>query len=286
MTAAGALLVWFIGIERSAPEPVIPLWLFRNRIVALSMIIGFLAGVGMFGAISFVPLFAQGSRGVSATAAGSFLTPLMLAWVTASVVGGRLLIRVGARPLVVTGLLLMIIGFGGLTMATRATPTSLLLAELGVIGAGLGLTMLTLLIAVQHAVPRSQLGITTSLNQFFRSIGGAIGVALLGAVLASSLAASLHRQLPAEQAAKLTENPSALVDRHAQLATEPRVLAILQESLGRSIRSVFVASGIVCAIALIFAFMLPRGGPIEREERGEEMVMAEMTVIDPEHEPS
>ncbi|HUP50134.1 MAG TPA: MFS transporter, partial [Thermoanaerobaculia bacterium] len=98
-----ALLAWFIRIERRSAEPVVPLELFRNRIVALAMIIGFLAGVAMFGAISFVPLFAQGSRGVSATAAGSFLTPLMLSWVTASVVGGRMLIRLGWRPLVVSG---------------------------------------------------------------------------------------------------------------------------------------------------------------------------------------
>lgn len=281
-----ALLGWFVHIERGAAEPVVPLALFRNRVVALALVIGFLAGVAMFGAISFVPLFAQGSRGVSATAGGSFLTPLMLAWVSASVVGGRLLIRVGSRPVVIAGLVLMIIGFGGLTVATRATSTTLLLAELAIIGVGLGFTMLTLLIAVQHAVPRQQLGIATSLNQFFRSIGGAIGVALLGAVLSTSLAAHLHRQLPREQAAALTEDPSALVDRRAQLAVPPEVLDVLQESLARSIRAVFITSGIVCAIALLFALMLPRGRPVTAERKeGEQLVMAEMTVIDAEHEP-
>ncbi|HEX6178006.1 MAG TPA: MDR family MFS transporter, partial [Thermoanaerobaculia bacterium] len=263
-----AMIAWFLRIERRAAEPVIPLVLFRNRVVSLSMIIGFLAGVAMFGAISFVPLFAQGSRGVSATAAGSFLTPLMLAWVSASIVGGRLLIRLGSRPLVVAGLVSMIAGFAGLTIATRHTPTIVLLIELGIIGVGLGLTMLTLLIAVQHAVPRQQLGIATSLNQFFRSIGGAIGVALLGAVLASSLSAHLHRELPAQQAGALTQNPSALVDREAQLAVEPRVLDVLQESLARSIRAVFITSGVVCVIALFFALMLPRGRHVDQEEEG------------------
>lgn len=280
---SSALLLWFIRIERHATEPVVPLELFRNRIVALAMIIGFLAGVGMFGAISFVPLFAQGTRGMSATAAGSFLTPLMLAWVSASIVGGRLLIRLGSRPLVISGLLLMVSGFAGLTAATRQTPNWLLLVELAVIGAGLGLTMLTLLIAVQHAVPRHQLGIATSLNQFFRSIGGAMGVALLGAVMTAGLASNLRRELPAAQAAALTENPSALVSPEAQRRIEPRGLAALQSSLGYSIRNVFLASGAMTALALLFALMLPAGRPLTAEERGEELVMSEMTVVDAEH---
>ena len=290
--AVMALFAWFIRIERAAPEPVVPLDLFRNRVVALAMIIGFLAGIAMFGAISFVPLFAQGSRGVSATMAGSFLTPLMLAWVIASVIGGRLLIRLGWRPLVVTGLSLMVLGFAGLTAATRETSTLVLMIELTVIGAGLGLSMLTLLIAVQHAVPRHQLGIATSLNQFFRSIGGAMGVALLGAVLTSGLAANLRREasgpdpaLSLQQAAALAENPSALVSREAQTSVAPAALDALQDSLARSIRSVFVASGIVSLLALGFAFLLPRGRPVTAAEDGEKFVMAEMTRLDPKNEP-
>ena len=269
-----ALIFWFLRVERRAAEPVIPLVLFRNKVVSLSMIIGFLAGIAMFGAISFVPLFAQGSRGVSATAAGSFLTPLMLAWVSASVVGGRLLIRLGSRPLVLAGLSLLVIGFGGLTLSSRQTPTFVLIVWLTVIGVGLGLTMLTLLIAVQHAVPRSQLGIATSLNQFFRSIGGAIGVALLGAVLTSGLAANLHDNpaLTEQQATELSENPNALVSHDAQLSIPPKALAALQESLAKSIRSVFLASLIVCAIALVFALFLPRGAHITSENEGEKLV--------------
>ncbi len=280
-----ALLVWFVRIERKAPEPVVPLELFRNRVVSVAMIIGFLAGVAMFGAISFVPLFAQGARGATATQAGSFLTPLMLAWVSASIVGGRLLIRLGSRPLVIAGLVLLTLGFAGLTMATRQTPRLILMIDLIVIGVGLGLTMLTLLIAVQHAVPRDQLGIATSLNQFFRSIGGAMGVAVLGAVMTAGLTANLRRELPPRQAAALAENPSALVSPEARGSVTPRVLLILQTALGRSIRNVFAASGILAALALAFAFLLPPGRPSHADQHGEQFVMAEMTVMDAEHEP-
>ena len=297
--AVTVMIVWFIRIERRAAEPIIPLEMFRNRVVMIAMIRGFLAGVAMFGAISFVPLFAQGARGATATAAGSTLTPLMLAWVSASIVGGRLLIRVGTRPIVIGGHIALIIGFAGLTLANRNTPLALLLAELAVIGIGLGLTMLTLLIAVQHAVPKQQLGIATSLNQFFRSIGGAMGVALLGAVLTSGLAANLNRAANArgapitrQQAEDLAENPSALVSPEAQAAIPPQSLTLLQDSLARAMRSVFAASGIMCVISLIFAFMLPAGGPIATpkskpmmQEDGETFVMAEMTMMDAEHEP-
>lgn len=295
-----ALMIWFVRIERRAPEPVIPLDLFRNRIVTIALIVGFLAGVAMFGAISFLPLYAQGTRGVSATAAGSFLTPLLLSWVAASIVGGRLLIRLGSRPLVLAGLVSMIVGFGGLTAATRQTPIVWLIVDLVVVGAGLGLTMLTLLIAVQHAVPRSQLGIATSLNQFFRSIGGAIGVALLGAVLYSGLAANLTRAasqsnaaLSRQEAVRLAENPSALVMPEARAAISPRVLATLQDAMAKSIRSVFATSAAVCIVGLAAAFFLPPGRiapspPAEgtrMNEDGETFVMAEMAVIDAENEP-
>jgi EmrB/QacA subfamily drug resistance transporter len=286
-----ALVVWFIRIERHAPEPVVPLELFSNRVVALAMVIGFLAGVAMFGAISFIPLYAQGARGVSATVAGTFLTPLLLAWVIASIIGGRLLIRLGSKPLVLAGLIAMVAGFAGLSLSTRLTPMSVLVAELIVIGMGLGLTMLTLLISVQHAEPKSQLGIATSLNQFFRSIGGAMGVALLGAVLTSGLAANLRRAASApnapitmEQAASLSANPTALVDVHARAEIGPAALVVLQESLGRSIRSVFFANTLMVVIALLCGFLLPQTRPAAEDE-GERMVMAEMTVIDSENEP-
>jgi len=285
------LLIWFLRIERKAKEPIIPLALFRNRVVAISMIIGFLAGVAMFGAISFVPLFAQGALGASATTAGSFLMPLMLAWVSASIVGGRLLIRVGARPVVIAGLMTMVAGFTGLSLATEQTRQAVLMVELTVIGIGLGLTMLTLLIAVQHAVPRDQLGIATSLNQFFRSIGGAMGVALLGALLTTGLAVNLRRvstgpdaALSSAQAGQLTRNPGALVSSEARAALGSRGTGALQQSMARAIRAVFVGSGAVSLLALFFAFFLPRDRP-GGEEDGEKFVMAEMTVMDAEDEP-
>jgi EmrB/QacA subfamily drug resistance transporter len=261
---------WFIGIEKRAKDPVVPLTLFRNRVVAVAVGVGFLAGIAMFAAITFVPLLAQGVLGTTATQAGSFLTPLMLSWVLMSVVGGRLLIRFGTRVLVLTGLALMLCGFIALATFTRLTPRPLLIVELICIGAGLGLVMLTLLIAAQHSVPREQLGITTSLNQFSRSIGGAIGVAILGALLASGLA-------------QFSQDPNALVNPEARAHLKPAELRQLQGALEGTLRNIFAASAVAVALAFLGALALP-GGKMT-ESHSERMVMAEMTIIDAEHEP-
>ena len=264
------LVIWFLRIERKAKDPVVPLALFRNRVVAVAVGVGFLAGIAMFAAITFVPLLAQGVLGATATEAGTFLTPLMLSWVGISVIGGRLLIRFGARVLVVIGLLFMLAGFIALAMFTPATPRPVMMGELILIGAGLGLVMLTLLIASQHSVERHQLGITTSLNQFSRSIGGAIGVAILGAMLSAGLAAH-------------STNPNALVNAEARAQIAPAELEELRDALQGTLRNIFIASAAMVALALVGAFQLPSGG--FGDTHGERMVMAEMTTIDPENEP-
>jgi EmrB/QacA subfamily drug resistance transporter len=285
-----AMLAGFVWIERRAKDPVVPLELFRNRVVTISIVVGFLAGIAMFGAITFIPLMAQGVLGATATQAGTFLTPLMLAWVISSIFCGRLLLRYGSRPLVVAGLIMLAIGLGAMATFTRTTPRPLLVAELILAGTGLGFTMLTLLIAAQHSVPRDQLGITTSLNQFSRSIGGAIGVAILGALMVAGLSANLFRAasrpgspITREQAKRMSENPQALVSEDARTAIGPRAVIVLQDSLARSLRTLFAVCTVVTLIALGFAFALPPGKV--GKPAGEGGVMAEMTTLDADHEP-
>lgn len=264
------LFIAFIRVEKRAADPIVPLVLFRNPIVTTAIVIGFLAGIAMFAAITFVPLMAQGVFGASATAAGSFLTPLMLAWVLSSIIGGRLLMRLGSRTLVLTGLVFLLGGFAALATFSRTTPRWQMIVELIFIGAGLGLTMLTLLIASQHAVPREQLGITTSLNQFSRSIGGALGVALLGALLSAGLAAYSH-------------DPNALVNPEARAAIAPEELRALQGALERTLRTIFWTCTAVVGLAIVAAFRIPAGKVGEAD--GERMVMAEMSTLDAKTEP-
>lgn len=225
--ALGALFVWH---ERRTPEPIMPLDLLADRHVGSSTLTGFLTAVSMFGVLSFVPLFVQAALGATATQAGSALTPLLLGWVTMSFITARVLPKVGFRTMAVAGSACLSIGFIGLLRVGPGSSLTELFVWLGVMGVGMGMTMLTLLLAQQSAVSRDRLGIATSLGQFSRSIGGAVGVALMGAVMAASLAG----------------RPEA--------AVTPALVAV-------AVHRAFVAGAVVSVVALLSAFLVPAGFP-------------------------
>jgi EmrB/QacA subfamily drug resistance transporter len=188
---AAVALVVFVPIEHRAAEPVVPIGLFANRMVLAAAVTGFLAGMAMFGAISFVPLFVQAVAGSSATGAGFVLTPFVLGWVALSIVSARLVLRVGYRVLVVAGMTCLA---GAFLLFARWSPTltpAEAMRDVLLGGVGMGLTMVPMLLAVQSTVPRADLGSATSVTQFFRTVGGTVGLSLMGTVMASRLDAGL-----------------------------------------------------------------------------------------------
>jgi EmrB/QacA subfamily drug resistance transporter len=184
-TMALASIVVFVYVERAAADPIVPLGLFRNRTVAVATTVGFLAGMALFGAVAFIPLLTQLTTGGSATSAGQLLTPLYIMWVLASIVVARLLLRIGARAAAVAGTAALFVSFAALPWLAAGSSRAWVIADMALMGAGLGFAMLSLLLAVQHSVPRSELGLATSLNMFARSIGGGVGVAIMGAIFAA-----------------------------------------------------------------------------------------------------
>ena len=292
VVVSGMLLVLFVRVERTAADPLIPFGLFHDRTVLIAVIAGFLGGVAMFGAISFIPLFSQGALGFTATEAGSLLTPLMLSWVTMSVVGGRLMLKLGYRSITIFGFAVLTVAFILLALFQRDTPSWLLYPNLVLIGMGLGLTMLTLLIAVQQAVEREKLGIATSLNQFSRSIGGALGVALLGAILTAGLGSQLHRVAEMEgsgftheQAEAFASNPDAIIEPSAKASLAPETLAVLQQAMAAAIHPVFWAGALMSFLAMIIVLFLPKPVSAVGEVDGERLVMAEQTNINARNQP-
>jgi EmrB/QacA subfamily drug resistance transporter len=292
--ASAILLAIFLFVEKRAVDPIIPLDLFRNKTIAIAIPAGFLGGVAMFGAISFIPLFAQGSLGFSATAAGSLLTPLMLAWVSMSIIGGRLMLRVGYRIITIIGYSALTLGFILLALFDRDTNIAWLYMDLIIIGTGLGLSMLTLLIAVQQAVEKPKLGVATSLNQFSRAIGGAIGVAVMGAILSASLASELQKAaaetgtMTVAEAAEFAANPNALIEPTAKASVSPETLDVLQTGLARAIHPVFWAGALMAGLGLLVVLFLPKEkGPSEEETNvdGERLIMAEQTTINARNQP-
>jgi EmrB/QacA subfamily drug resistance transporter len=184
LTVAVIALAVFLRVERRVREPIVPLRLFGNRVVLAAATTGFLAGMAMFGAISFVPLFLQAVSGMSATAAGTVLIPFVFGWVLMSVVSARLVLRIGYRLVVVTGMVFLTVAFLLLSRWSATLTTVAAMRDATIGGVGMGLTMVPMLIAVQSAVERADLGAATSMIQFFRTVGGAIGLAVMGAVMA------------------------------------------------------------------------------------------------------
>jgi EmrB/QacA subfamily drug resistance transporter len=296
MLAFGAL---FVRAERKAREPILPFSLFRNRLLLVASIINFLIGTAMFGALTFVPLFVQGALGGTATEAGSVLTPFLLGWVILSVIGGRVMLRVGYRPTVITGLIFVSVAFVVLATFGQETHRAWLLGDVALAGSGIGLVALILLITSQNSVSREELGIATSLNQFFRLIGGAVGVAVLGTVLTVGLSAQLSdiqqsSGLPREQVASLVQNPSALVEPSARAALPQALLVALKTGLAHALHNVFILGAVFAALALAAGFWLPAhwaGQQAIQEPKAysakecERLLMADMTAIDPKNEP-
>ena len=189
--AALVALGLFLWVERRAQEPLFPLDLFTQRVMAVSSVTSALVGAAMIAMVTYVPLYVQSVLGATPTGAGSAIAPMAIGWPIASTLSGRLLPRSGYRVLIRGGLLLTALAATGIALLLRpgaslAVPRALTAAY----GIGLGFANTPLVIAVQTSVPWNRRGVATASTMFFRTIGGTLAVGLLGGVLAASLAAS------------------------------------------------------------------------------------------------
>jgi EmrB/QacA subfamily drug resistance transporter len=189
LAAGAAALAVFIAVERRAAEPIVPLGLFASRMVVAAVLTRSLAAMAMFGALAFVPLFIQAVTGASATRSGAVLVPFVLGWVALSATSARLVLRVGYRSVVMAGVACLTGAFLLLARWDAGLGMVGAMRDVLLAGVGMGLVIVPMLIAVQSAVPRSDLGIATSVIQFFMSIGAAVGVSVMGTVMAQRLAA-------------------------------------------------------------------------------------------------
>ncbi len=181
----------FLAVERRTPEPLLPLDLFRQRVIAVSSAIGALVGAAMISMVTYVPLYVQSVLGGSPTGAGTAIAPMAIGWPVASALSGRLLPRLGYRTLIRGGLLLTASAALGIALLLRPGANPLLPRLLtGAYGLGLGFANTPLIIAVQSSVPWNRRGVATASTMFFRTIGGTLAVGILGGILAATLAGS------------------------------------------------------------------------------------------------
>jgi EmrB/QacA subfamily drug resistance transporter len=262
---ATVLILLFIFQESRAKEPIIPLTLFKNHTFSVTSVMAFIIGAGMFGAIIMLPLYLQIVKGDSATSAGLKLIPFMIGIVSMSIVSGKLITKHGHyKRFPIIGLSLMTIGLFMLSTLTETTAFWKLAIYGILVGAGLGLSMQTIVIALQNSVDFKDLGVATSANTFFRSIGATMGVALFGTVYASRLA----HNLPIEVEKIRATNPEALVgatpekfaaleENTAVLQTfTPELQAGIVHAFVNSFHVVFLTAVPITIIGFFIAFML------------------------------
>nr|WP_167152548.1 MFS transporter [Streptomyces sp. MBT27] len=195
--AAGTTLL-FLVVENFAAEPVIPLRLFRDSIFNISGLVGAVIGVALFGAASYLPTYLQMVDGASATESGLLVLPMMGGIVGASIISGQLISRTGHyRIYPILGGAISAVGMWLLSKLGTHTPRLDYSLWMAVLGAGIGLVMPVLVLAVQNAVAPADLGTATSANNYFRQIGGSVGAAIFGTLFTNRLAHALTERLPA-----------------------------------------------------------------------------------------
>jgi EmrB/QacA subfamily drug resistance transporter len=252
-----ALLAAFVFIERRAAEPLIPFDLFKIPAVLASNAIGMATGMVMFGTLSFLPLFVQVVNQSSATQAGRILTPMLLAMVIASPISARLILMVGYRVLAVAGFGFSLAGTFLLLRLNTDTSQFETNVSMVLIGLGMGICFLVTILAAQNSVDLPRMGVATGLVNFTRQLGGALGVAIAGAVLLSTLTSRITELLPGQDI-----SPGSLLSaetaKSVPLATQDAVRGAFADSL----HLVFVTVFVITVIGAFTALLMPRGKPV------------------------
>jgi len=271
LALSAVMLAVFLFVESRAAEPVIPLVLFRNPIIAICSVCAFVLGMGMFGVIIYLPLFMQGVLGVSATQSGNLLTPLMMGAVVGSIVGGQTVSRTGTyKGVALVGSVLVAVGM--IVFARMGIDTPRLYVAYGMIISGLGMGLLqpVYTLAVQNVAPRRQMGAATSSTIFFRSIGSTVGVAAFGTLMLTRYHASFEQAMPAHvppAALPYFSNPLLLVQVRPQMEAAfsrfPGGSALLQRlfdnvraSLASGLHLIFVCSAVIMTLAVVLHLLL------------------------------
>ncbi|WP_108988807.1 MFS transporter [Streptomyces coelicoflavus] len=243
--AAGAVgsTLLFVVAERFAPEPLIPLRLFRDSVFNVTALVGLVVGVALFGAASYLPTFLQMVDGASATESGLLMLPMMGGVVVASIVSGQLISRTGHyRIHPILGSALSVVGMWLLSRLDIDTPRLHYSIWMAVLGAGIGMVMPVLVLAVQNSVRPTDLGTATSANNYFRQIGGSVGAAVFGTLFAGRLTDALADRVPADAGAGLPDAE----------AITPQLV----HSLPPALRDAYIAA-YADAMPRIFLYLVP-----------------------------
>ncbi|MBR2568888.1 MAG: MFS transporter [Paenibacillus sp.] len=277
--AAVLFLIIFIFVELRVKSPVLPMSLFRNDIVTLSNLIGFIMNAGMMGALIYLPFFVQGVEGVSPTYSGYVTMPMSIAMVVISAFTGKWITKTGKyKRYAMLGMPIMI---AGMVMMAFMNNIAMAVASMIVFGLGLGFGMPVFSLTVQNAVKPSELGVATASSQLFRSLGGTIGISVMGTIMATSLKNNIADKMAASgggmdmskldpataEKFQFLSGPQALLDQPKLQqvqeslpdAIQPmfnQVVEALRDALSSSLTTVFLSGAALLVVALVLVFFL------------------------------
>jgi EmrB/QacA subfamily drug resistance transporter len=258
--AVGALvLIGFLINEYYTEESVLPLRLWKNSVFTLSNVSNMAIAMTMFGAIFFIPVYAQGVIGVNVTNSGAVLIPLTASMILVSIVIGRLITRTGRyKGFMLAGLLVMMVGYFLLTRLGYGSTQTDLTLDMIVVGLGLGAVLQTYTLVVQNATSREDLGVATSTTQLSRSLGATLGTAIFGTIMTNGMKTEIPKHLPPRalqgpQAAELSDGSGvgAVLDPNTLGQLPDAVATGIREGLAAAMHPVFVAGLPIIAIALV-----------------------------------
>jgi EmrB/QacA subfamily drug resistance transporter len=261
---AAVFLVVFYFIERRATEPIIPLALFRVGLFNSSAAVTTLSAMGVFGAVSYLPLYLQGVSGLTASRAGMVLLFVSVAWTAGSLIAGQALNRLGYRIVATFGMALLAIGYS--FFVAFESGLSVLWVAVGgtLIGTGMGMANLTTLVAVQNSVPHQQIGVATSTAMLFRTFGGAFAVSLMGTVLLHQMQRGLNllsgSGLSTALLSKLA-HPQNLLEPATRMQIPPDLLPKTIAILGDAIWHAFLVGFIFMIIGVAASLLMSKDTP-------------------------
>lgn len=263
LLGATAVLAAFVWQERRAAEPILPLGLFRNRVVSVVDMAFVLSGMMSPTVVTFISLYVQGVVGASATVAGLSLIPMSIGWPLASAYAGRVILAIGFRRTGLLGAVLAVVGaivlVAGVSYSTGFESVAWIGVAILVLGAGLGFLTTTSIVALQSSVPWSTRGVATGSAMFSRLLGSTLGIAMLGSILNAALLSRVTA-LPEDVRAAGGDGvgvTSVLLDAQARAALDPAVLADLQAVLAGGIQAVFLGVLASALAAVAVAWLLP-----------------------------
>ena len=252
------LLVAFGFVERSVPEPILPLRLFRSRVFTLVNVVGFIVGLALFGSIVFLPQYLQIVKGDTATNSGLLLVPMMAGVLVSSIVSGQMISRTGRyRIWPVLGTAVMGLGLYLLSTMNASTPGTLTAIFMVVVGLGIGGVMQVLVLLAQNAVSQRDLGTATSTATFFRSMGGSIGLPIFGSIFSNLLAGHLAQALPKGVHVAGLSGGAGNASPQALAALPAPVHAAVVHAFSQSLGGVFLAGVPVAVLAFVLVWLIP-----------------------------